>query len=64
MKAIRLLLDPTSLIHERLKFIKLGKREYEQKVDGLYDLMNPADMDKMYENMITKLSSYNVNQIF
>ncbi len=58
------LLDPTSLIHERLKFIKLGKREYEQKVDGLYDLMNPADMDKMYENMITKLSSYNVNQIF
>lgn len=58
------LLDPTSLVYDQLKFIKLGKREYEQKIDGLYDLMNPADMDKMYEDMITKLSSYNVNQIF
>lgn len=58
------LLDPTSFAFDRLKFFKLGKREYEQKINGLYDLLNPADMDKMYEDMITKLSSYNVNQIF
>ena len=58
------LLDPTSLTYDQLKFIKLGKREYEKKVDGLYDLLNSTDMDKLYEDMITKLASYNVNQIF
>lgn len=35
-----------------------------RKIDGLYDFLNPTDMDKVFENMITKLSSYNVNQIF
>ena len=58
------LLDLATLKDEQLKFIKIGKKEYEHKVDGLYDLMNPADMDKVYEDMIAKLSSYNVNQIF
>lgn len=58
------LLDPTSLVYDRLKFIKLGKREYEKRVDELYDFLNPNDMDRAFENMITKLSSYNVNQIF
>lgn len=58
------LLDPATLKDENLKFIKMGKKEYEKKTDNLYDLMNPADMDKAYEDMITKLSSYNVNQIF
>lgn len=58
------LLDPTSLTHEQLKFIKLGKREYEKKIENLYDLLNPTDMNEVYEDMISKLSSYNVNQIF
>lgn len=58
------LLDPSSLAFDSIKFIKLGKREYENKVDDLYDFLNPDDMDKAYENMIAKLSSYNVNQIF
>ncbi len=58
------LLDPASLKSEILKFIKIGDKMYLHKVEGLYDLMNPIDMDKMYEAMITKLASYNVNQIF
>ena len=57
-------LDPSTLKDDRLKIIKMGKKEYDQKVDKLYDLMNPDDMDKVYEDMIAKLSSYNVNQIF
>lgn len=57
-------LDPSTLKDDQLKIIKMGKKEYDQKVDKLYDLMNPDDMDKVYEDMIAKLSSYNVNQIF
>lgn len=58
------LLDPASLKSEIVKFIKIGNKKYLNKVEGLYDLMNPIDMDKMYEDMISKLTSYNVNQIF
>lgn len=57
-------LDPSTLKDDQLKIVKIGQKEYDQKIDRLYDLMNPADMDKVYEDMITKLSSYNVNQIF
>ncbi len=57
-------LDPSTLKDDQLRIIKLGKKEYDQNVDRLYDLMNPTDMDRVYEDMITKLASYNVNQIF
>lgn len=58
------LFDPATLKSERLKFIKMGKKEYTNKVDDLYDFMDVVDMDKAYNAMLTKLSSYNVNQIF
>ena len=58
------LLDPASLKSEILKFIKIGNKKYLNNVEELYDLMSPVDMDRMYKNMIDKLSSYNVNQIF
>lgn len=35
-----------------------------KKLDGFYDFLNPADMDKVYDDIIVKLSSYNANQIF
>ena len=58
------LLDPATLKSERLKFIKMGKKQYNDKVKDLYDFLDCADMDKAYETMLKKLSSYNVNQIF
>lgn len=58
------LLDPASLKSEILKFIKISDKKYLNQVKGLYDLMNSEGMDKMYESMIDKLASYNVNQIF
>lgn len=58
------LLDPATLKSEKLKFIKMGKKEYIDKVDDLYDFMNSADMDEAYNAMLAKLSSYNINQIF
>lgn len=58
------LLDPVSLKSEILKFIKISDKKYLNQIEGLYDLMNPVGMDKMYESMIAKLASYNVNQIF
>lgn len=58
------LLDPASLKSEKLTFIKMGNKKYNNKVEGLYDFLNPEDMDKAFEDMIAKLSSYNVNQIF
>lgn len=58
------LLDPTSLKSERLTFIKIGNKKYTEKVDRLYDFLNQEDMNKAFDAMITKLSSYNVNQFF
>lgn len=58
------LLDPASLKHENLTFIKMGNKKYFNKVERLYDFLNPEDMDKAFESMITELISYNVNQIF
>lgn len=56
--------DPASLKSEQLVFIKMGNKKYLNRIERLYDLLNPTDMDKAFETMITKLSSYNVNQIF
>lgn len=56
--------DPPSLKSEQLVFIKMGNRKYPNRIERLYDLLNPTDMDKAFEVMIAKLSSYNVNQIF
>ena len=58
------LLEPTSLMYDQLKFIELGKRKYENRIEELYDFLNPDDMNEAFENMIARLSSYNVNQIF
>lgn len=58
------LLDPASLKNEQLIFIKMGSKKYLNRIEGLYDFLNPTDMDKAFADMITKLSSYNVNQIF
>lgn len=56
--------DPASLKNEQLIFIKMGNKKYLNRIEGLYDFLNPTDMDKVFAAMITKLSSYNVNQIF
>lgn len=58
------MIDPMSLMYDHLKFIEMGTRKYKNKVDGLYDFLNPDDMNEAFESMIAKLSSYNVNQIF
>lgn len=56
--------DPASLKSEQLIFIKVGNKKYLNRIERLYDFLNPEDMDKAFKVMIAKLSSYNVNQIF
>lgn len=55
--------DPASLKSEQLVFIKVGNKKYLNRIGKLYDFLNASDMDKAFEAMIAKLSSYNVNQI-
>lgn len=57
------LIDPMSLKESKLKYIRIEKAKRERQVDNLYDLTNPEDADIMYESMIDRLSSYNVNQL-
>lgn len=57
-------IDPLSLNDNNLRFVKIGRKQYRNKVKGLYDFLDCNDMNKAYDEMLSKLSSYNVNQIF
>lgn len=56
--------EPANLKSEQLVFIKMGNKRNLNRIERLYDLLNPTDMDKAFEVMIAKLPSYNMNQIF
>lgn len=56
-------IEPSSLNSIDVKYIGVDHKDYDSKVENLWNILSVKDAEGVFEHIIDRLSSYNINQI-